>query len=122
MIAEGGLIANGGSGGPSNCAVNTQGVLGSCTQGYAKPSWQSGAGVPNDNLRDLPDVSLFASYGFLGSFYVICQQDQTGGCSLDDLLGYGGTSVASLLPELCLWLTRKPAFHKGFRDSRCTNW
>jgi Pro-kumamolisin, activation domain/Bacterial Ig-like domain (group 3) len=95
MIADGGVIANGGSGGPSNCAVNTQGVLGSCTQGYAKPSWQSGAGVPNDNLRDLPDVSLFASNGFLGSFYVICQQDQTGGCNLDDLLGYGGTSVAS---------------------------
>jgi subtilase family serine protease len=93
---EGGLVSTGGSGGPSNCAVNTQGLVGSCTQGYAKPSWQSGTGVPNDNLRDMPDVSLFASNGFLGSFYVICQQDQTGGvCDLNDFQGYGGTSVAS---------------------------
>jgi len=95
MIAAGGLNSTAGSGGPSNCAVNTQGVLGSCTQGYAKPSWQRGTGVPNDNLRDLPDISLFASNGFLGSFYVICQQDVAGLCSLNSLLGFGGTSVAS---------------------------
>ncbi len=66
--------------------------------GWLKPTWQTGHGVPNDNARDLPDVSLFASNGFLGSFYVICQSDQTGGpgsCTLDNLGGYGGTSVAS---------------------------
>jgi subtilase family serine protease len=28
---------------------------------YAKPSWQSGAGVPNDGKRDVPDISLAAS-------------------------------------------------------------
>jgi len=95
MIQEGGVNSTGGSGGPSNCAVNTQGVLGSCTQSYPKPSWQHGTGVPTDNKRDLPDVSLFASNGFMGSAYVICQQDKTGGCNLNDLLGYGGTSVAS---------------------------
>lgn len=91
------LNSTGGSGGPSNCAVNTQGVVGSCTQKYPKPSWQKGAGVPNDSSRDLPDVSLFASNGVLtGSFYVICQSDQTGGvCNLNALAGYGGTSVAS---------------------------
>lgn len=94
MLAAGGVIATGGSGGPSNCVVNSQ-SLGSCTQGYAKPHWQSGTGVPNDNLRDLPDISLFASDGFLGSFYVICQSDKTGSCSLNGLVGYGGTSVAS---------------------------
>jgi subtilase family serine protease len=95
MIAAGGLISTAGSGGPSNCVVNSQN-LGSCTQGYAKPSWQSGAGVPNDSLRDLPDISLFASNGFMGSFYVICQQDRTGGvCDLNDFVGYGGSSVAS---------------------------
>ena len=95
MIAEGGVNSTGGSGGPSNCVVNSQ-TIGSCNQGYAKPSWQSGAGVPNDNRRDLPDISLFASNGFLGSFYLICQQDQTGGvCDLNDFAGYGGTSVAS---------------------------
>ena len=64
--------------------------------GWLKPAWQTGTGVPNDNARDLPDVSLFASNGFLGSFYVICQADQTNGvCDLNNLLGYGGTSVAS---------------------------
>ncbi len=92
----GDTISEAGSGGPSNCVVNTQGVVGSCMQAYAKPSWQSGAGVPNDHVRDLPDISLFASNGFLGSSYLICQQDQTGGnCDLNNLLGYGGTSVAS---------------------------
>ena len=28
---------------------------------YLKPSWQNGPGVPNDNARDVPDVSLAAS-------------------------------------------------------------
>jgi hypothetical protein len=94
VISDGYMNSTGGSGGPSNCVVNTQGVVGSCTQSYPRPSWQTGA--PAGNSRDLPDVSLFASNGFLGSFYVICQQDQTGGaCNLNALAGYGGTSVAS---------------------------
>ncbi len=95
MYEDGGVISEGGSGGPSNCVVNSQGVLGSCTQGYLKPSWQKGTGVPADNKRDLPDVSLFASNGFFGSFYVICEEDATGPCNLEALAGYGGTSVAS---------------------------
>lgn len=95
MIASGGVISAGGSGGASNCTVSSQ-TLGSCTQGYSKPSWQTGAGVPADGKRDLPDVSLFASNGFLGSFYLICQSDLTGGvCDLNNLPGYGGTSVSS---------------------------
>ena len=96
MINAGGVILWGGSGGPSNCVTNTQGVIGSCTSGYSKPSWQTGTGTQTDQLRDLPDISLFASDGFLRSFYVICQQDQTGGvCTLNNFAGYGGTSVAS---------------------------
>jgi subtilase family serine protease len=97
MQEEGGVNSTGGSGGPSNCAVNTTtgGSVGTCSAGYIKPSWQTGTGITN-NVRDLPDVSLFASNGFLGSFYVICQSDASGGvCDLDDLPGYGGTSVAS---------------------------
>jgi hypothetical protein len=31
--------------------------------------------VPNDGVRDLPDVSLFASDGFNRSFYVVCEAD-----------------------------------------------
>lgn len=61
---------------------------------WLKPSWQTG--TPNDSARDLPDVSLFASDGFLGSFYVICAKDLTGGiCDLNNFAGFGGTSVAS---------------------------
>jgi len=90
------LNSAGGSGGPSNCVVNTQGVVGSCTQKYPKPSWQTGTTVPKDSSRDLPDASLFASNGVLtGSFYIVCQSDQTGGCSVNAFAGYGGTSVAS---------------------------
>src|SRR5262249_44366652 len=29
---------------------------------YAKPSWQTGPGVPNDNRRHVPDVSFAASW------------------------------------------------------------
>ena len=96
MIQDGGLNSTAGSGGPSNCVVNTQGVVGSCTSAYTKPSWQTGTGTQTDQVRDLPDISLFASNGFLGSFYVVCQQDQTYGvCNLNSFAGYGGTSVAS---------------------------
>jgi len=92
----GGLVDTlGGGGGPSNCATQSGKV---CTGGYAKPEWQTGTGVPNDNVRDTPDVSLFASDGYLEhSFYVICQSDQTGGagCNLENLEAFGGTSIAS---------------------------
>jgi uncharacterized protein (TIGR03437 family) len=37
---------------------------------FAKPVWQSGPGVPNDNARDLPDVALAASFSHDG-YYVI---------------------------------------------------
>lgn len=40
--------------------------------GYAKPSWQSGAGVPSDGVRDIPDVSLFSAGGQNFSAYPIC--------------------------------------------------
>jgi len=91
------LNSTGGSGGPSNCASSTDGPVNPCIAGYIKPSWQVAAGVTPDHLRDMPDVSLFASNGDLtGSFYVICQSDATNGvCDLNDLAGYGGTSVSS---------------------------
>lgn len=61
---------------------------------WQKPTWQTG--TPTDNARDLPDISLFASNGFVGSFYVVCQKSATGGtCNLNNFAGYGGTSVAS---------------------------
>lgn len=54
-----------GSGGPSSV--------------YAKPTWQMGVtGMPADNHRDQPDVSLLASPGFNGTGYVYCQTDAFG--------------------------------------------
>ncbi|HZC25164.1 MAG TPA: S53 family peptidase, partial [Candidatus Binatia bacterium] len=93
------VVPEGGSGGVSNCTTPSGLTPASCAGGYAKPSWQSGTGVPADGKRDIPDVSLFASNGFMGSFYIICQSDQTyGTCNLNStsyFLGFGGTSVSS---------------------------
>jgi hypothetical protein len=92
----------GGSGGRSACTTNDGQDVTSCSGGYAKPSWQTGTGVPSDGKRDIPDVSLFASGGFYtGSFYIVCEADQTGGvyCDQDpqdfDFLAVGGTSASS---------------------------
>ena len=89
----------GASGGASTCTTPTGNTPANCAGGYAKPSWQIGTGVPADGKRDIPDVSLFASNGFLGNFYVICQSDLTYGvCNTTsgyNFAGFGGTSVAS---------------------------
>jgi len=98
----------GGAGGPSNCTNSTTDEAGdiTCINGYPKPSWQTGTGVPNDSARDLPDVSLFASNGRNYSFYIICEQDantgtgsSTSSCDLNspynDFQGVGGTSASS---------------------------
>ena len=55
-------------GGVSDCAFSNSG--GVCTSGFLKPSWQTGAGVPNDGVRDEPDVSLTASADHDG--YILC--------------------------------------------------
>ena len=66
---------------------------------YSKPAWQAGiTGMPSDNKRDIPDVSLFSSDGTNNSFYIVCQKDFTGASSCDlnspflDFSGVGGTS------------------------------
>lgn len=89
----------GGSGGPSGCATGApslSGVVSGTCAGYAKPSWQSIPGNPSDGVRDLPDVSLFASNGFWGHYYVFCLSD---GASCagppSDWPGAGGTSFSS---------------------------
>jgi len=93
-----------GSGGPSNCATGapaTFGVADGTCAGYAKPSWQTGvAGIPNDGLRDIPDVSMFASDGTWGHYAIVCFSDFANGgapCRGDpgNWAGYGGTSLAA---------------------------
>jgi subtilase family serine protease len=104
---EGFLDTAAGSGGPSACAygtpTNPPQTSGTC-RGYKKPSWQKGVyGNPNDGVRDLPDVSMFAANGVWGHYYVICYSDAAGGgapCtgSPAGWAGAGGTSfVAPIL-------------------------
>lgn len=52
---------------------------------YAKPYWQAGVyGNPNDGVRDLPDVSLFASSGFWFHAILFCMSDaKEGGAPCD---------------------------------------
>jgi len=93
---SGAVFTIGGSGGKSNCTAPTGSTASSCAGGYAKPSWQTGATVPADGKRDLPDVSLFASDGFLGNFYMMCEADiSSGACSTFNFVGIGGTSASS---------------------------
>ncbi len=104
------LISGAGSGGASNCATGAggtnqgeYGITGLECQGWPKPSWQSAYGVPKDGVRDIPDVSLFASNGLWGHYEVVCWSDPTqtsGGAAScsgapSSWTGFGGTSVAS---------------------------
>jgi subtilase family serine protease len=88
------LNISGGSGGPSGCATGTpsaQGIVGGNCAGYPKPAWQSVLGNPSDGVRDLPEVSLFASSAPWGHSYVYYDSDPAeGGLSFS-----GGTSFAS---------------------------
>jgi hypothetical protein len=105
-LLDDGVYLLAGSGGPSSC-TNPSGLFPtfSCSGGFAKPSWQSGTGVPRDSARDIPDVSMFAGEGFHYSFYVMCEMDANaaeGGsstsCDLNapylDFQGGSGTSAA----------------------------
>lgn len=103
---QGGYLAvAGGSGGPSNCATgtpSTYGVASGSCQGYAKPAWQTGiSGIPADGVRDIPDVSMFASDGWAwGRYSVICYSDTANGgvpCrgAPYTWAGVGGTSLSS---------------------------
>src|SRR5579863_95944 len=102
----GGFVAvAAGSGGPSNCGIGAPSIAnvasGTC-QGYAKPSWQTGlSGIPNDGVRDLPDVSMFASDNPVwGHYSVVCFSDQSNSgtpCTgpPSGWAGFGGTSLAT---------------------------
>ena len=72
-----------GSGGQSLCAQGTpsvSGVISGTCAGWPKPSWQSGLlGNPADTVRDLPDVSMFASFGPWNHAYAICYSDTVNG-------------------------------------------
>ncbi len=97
------LTTTSGSGGPSGCASgapSSPGVVGGSCAGYAKPSWQRVVGNPSDDVRDIPDVSMFAANGVWDHYYEVCFSDtKHGGMSCagmpDTWAGFGGTSVSS---------------------------
>lgn len=125
------LEVAGGGGGPSGCAygatspdLGTPPVSGTC-RGYAKPIWQWFlAGVPNDGVRDIPDVSLFASNGLWGHYYVACYSDLAyvgvgAPCTgpPDTWSGAGGTSfVSPILAGVQALLNQKTGFRQGNPD------
>jgi len=88
---------NTGTGDPFFCSQVSGTGLGAL-YGYAKPSWQSGTGVPSDGVRDIPDLSLFAAGGQNFSAYPICA---TAGDCVPDSSGkmqitlVGGTSASA---------------------------
>jgi subtilase family serine protease len=100
---DGFIGTNGGGGGQSACATGApavSGVTGGTCKGYAKPSWQSVYGNKADGVRDVPDVSLFASNGWLSSYYVVCYSDKAAGGTActgapSGWSGAGGTSFAT---------------------------
>jgi subtilase family serine protease len=78
------LEPGGGEGGPSGCysgAASRDHVVSGTCKGYPKPSFQKEVlGVPSDGVRDIPDVSLFASDGSAWSHnYATCYSDRAGG-------------------------------------------
>jgi hypothetical protein len=93
----------GGSGGKSGCTNSSGQQPSTCSGGYAKPSWQTGAGVPTGKNRDIPDVSLYAAGAGSpsGVGYIVCEADATSGSSCDptnpntQFFLVGGTSASS---------------------------
>lgn len=90
------LIVAAGSGGASSCFSGTPaiaGVVGGTCQGNPKPLYQYlAAGMPFDGVRDIPDITMFASNGFWGHYYVFCYSDPTP--------GFGGAPCTAGHPEL----------------------
>ncbi len=106
-VGASGAIANCNKVSPTSAGYIYQNVVGGSggeSLLYAKPSFQTGVtGIPDDGVRDIPDISLFAANGFWNHFYLECMSDTSeGGVPCDfsnptDFLGsaFGGTSFAA---------------------------
>jgi subtilase family serine protease len=125
-LGEGFLEVVAGSGGPSGCALGAPaipGVVGGTCSGYPKPYYQSQViGIPRDGVRDLPDVSLFASDGFWGHWYVVCYSDPTFGgvpCTGAPVnwAGFGGTSFgAPIMAGIQAMINQASTMYQGNPD------
>jgi len=82
--------------------VSGVGATGGPSQYYAKPAWQAKAllGMPNDGVRDQPDVVSFASNGILDHASLICFSDAANGgspCLYRGVDGLGTPNAANQL-------------------------
>jgi hypothetical protein len=88
----------------TNCVLGTgnfsmMASAGGASTVYPKPSWQTGTGVPADNARDLPDVSLAAAAGHDEAVY--CTSLAGSPCQINaqqEVVGLtlvGGTSLST---------------------------
>jgi subtilase family serine protease len=117
------LNNSGGSGGPSSCATGAPasgGFSGGTCKGWPKPSWQSLVGNPADKVRDVPDVSLFASTGMVwGHAYIFCYSNiASGGATCEgkptSWSAGGGTSfVAPILAGIQALVNQKTNAKQG---------
>jgi hypothetical protein len=68
------------------------GTGGGASAYIAKPSWQTGTGVPADGMRDVPDVALSSA---THDGYLACLAYAGGDCSQQKFEVFGGTSAAA---------------------------
>jgi uncharacterized protein (TIGR03437 family) len=74
---------------------------------FPKPYWQTGPGVPNDNARDIPDISLTASANHVGyQIYLYGAIYTVGGTSA------GAPALAGVVALLNHYLTSKSILAK----------
>jgi len=107
-----------GGGGPSNCSTSTvSGGQTTCVSGTPKPSWQAGIGVPNDGVRDIPDLSLAAAGhdGYLVCDLGDCITEQVGGQTviLDASVESGTSASAPSMAGIMALLEQKNGTYQG---------
>jgi len=95
--------------------------------GWPKPTWQTGVtGIPSDGVRDIPDVSFFASDGYVSSSaYLICVSQANSGSAPCTYSSYtepfyqevGGTSVATpAMAGVMALINQKTGVTQGFAN------
>jgi hypothetical protein len=105
----------------------TQASVTLVNNGWPKPSWQTGvSGIPSDQVRDIPDVSFFASDGFVSSSaYLICVSQANSGSAPCTYSSYnepfyqevGGTSVATpAMAGVMALINQKTGVTQGFAN------
>ncbi len=89
---------------------------------YAKPAWQSGSGVPNDGMRDVPDMALTAALHDAYRITLNGDQVEVGGtsCGAPSMAGVvallnqheGASGLGNINPQLYRLAQKSPgAFH-----------